>query len=237
MADYGLTGDFIFKEAVNFLKKKQPLSKEEYEALDEASRSKAFTVSGYSSAEVLSTFLDTLEEACEQGQTKKQFMDNMNSWLQDHGYDTVNPWKSDTIFRTNMQTAFNAGHYKSMTDPGTMKLRPYWMYMTAGDNDVRAAHAAMHERVYRADDPIWDVWYPPNGFRCRCTVVSLTKGQVERRGLRVMDKPPYKVDFETGEIVTDMPDKGFSNNPAKEVWKPDTSSLRPEVRSVYETKE
>lgn len=233
MADYGLAGDFVFLEALNFLKKKRPLPREEYELLEESSRAKAFTVTGYSSAEVLNTFLNTLQDACEQGKTKKQFMDDMNTWLADQGYDGVNPWKSDTIFRTNVQTAYNAGHYKSMTDPEVINLRPYWMYLTAGDNHVRTAHAAMHNRVYRADDPIWDVWYPPNGFRCRCTVVSLTKSQVERRGLQVEDAPPYTANLQTGELTPDMPDKGFSNNPAKEVWKPDTSTLRPEVRQVY----
>ena len=30
------------------------------------------------------------------------------------------------IFRTNIQTAYNVGHYEQMTDPGVMKLRPVW---------------------------------------------------------------------------------------------------------------
>ena len=153
--------------------------------LDEESRAKAFTVSGYTSMEVLQTFLNELSDACEQGKTKKDFMDNMNDFLQRNGYTGLNPFKADVIFRTNMQTAYNAGHYKSMTDPITMKLRPYWKYTTAGDGQVRETHAMMEGRIYRADDPIWDIWYPPNGFRCRCSVVSLTKAQVERSGVEV----------------------------------------------------
>ena len=234
---YGLSRDFVFKDAVKFLKGKKALTKEEYYLLDEESRAKAFTVSGYTSLEVLQEFLNCLQSAAEEGKTKEQFREEMNTFLVDHGYEGLNPWASDNIFRTNMQTAFNAGHYKSMTDETTMKMRPYWQYKTAGDGNVRESHAVMAERVFRADDPIWDVWYPPNGFRCRCMVVSLTKSQVERRGLHVEKEAPYDVDYETGEILYAKPDKGFSNNPAKTVWKPDMSGISPELKSIFRERE
>ena len=230
---YGLTKDFVFTDAVKFLKGKQVLTTEEYRLLEKESRAKAFTVSGYTSLEVLQEFLDALLKAVEEGTTKEQFLENMNQFLEERGYEGINPWKSDTIFRTNLQTAFNAGHYKSMTDKTTMKLRPYWQYQTAGDENVRDSHAAMEGKVYPADDPIWDVWYPPNGFRCRCIVVSLTKAQVERMGLPVEKQPPFDVDYSTGELLFKFPDKGFSNNPAKTTWKPDMSKMSPELKSVF----
>ena len=130
-AVYGLTGDFIFKEAVNFLKKKKTLPASEYKKLSEECRAKAFTVSGYTSLEVLQKFLNELADACEEGKTKKDFMDSMNDFLERNGYEGLNPFHADVVFRTNMQTAFNAGHYKSMTSPGAKKLRPYWKYVTA----------------------------------------------------------------------------------------------------------
>lgn len=230
---YGLSKDFIFKEAVAFLKGKKPLTSEAYELLSNESRAKAFTVSGYTSLEVLQEFLDCLAKAAEEGTTKEQFREDMNHFLEEHGYEGINPWHCDNIFRTNMQTAFNAGHYKSMTEETTMRLRPYWRYRTAGDGQVRESHAAMEGRVYRADDPIWDIWYPPNGFRCRCLVVSLSKRQVERLGLKVEEYPPVDIDHSTGEIRPKFPDKGFSNNPAKSVWKPDMSNISPELRKLF----
>ena len=92
---------------------------------------------------------------------------------------------------------------------------------------------AMAERVFPADDPIWDVWYPPNGFRCRCMVVSLTRAQVERRGLTVEHEIPYDVDYSTGEIIPAFPDKGFSNNPAKAAWKPDMTNISEPLREMF----
>ncbi len=230
---YGLTRDFVFRDAVKFLKGRKALAKEEYDLLDSEARARAFTVSGYTSLEVLQEFLDCLQEAAKEGKTKEQFRQEMNSFLEDRGYEAVNPWKSDNIFRTNMQTAFNAGHYRSMTDAATKKMRPYWRYRTAGDGNVRESHAVMEGRVFPADDPVWDVWYPPNGFRCRCMVVSLTKAQVERMGLQVETEAPYTVDYETGEIMYAKPDKGFSGNPAKSMWKPDMSGFSPELKKLF----
>ena len=230
---YGLSKDFIFKEAVAFLKGKAALPDEVYGRLSSESRAKAFTVSGYTSLVVLQEFLGCLTKAAEEGTTKEQFREDMDRFLTDHGYGGIDPWHSDNIFRTNMQTALNAGHYEGMTDETVMKLRPYWRYRTAGDGHVRESHAAMEGRVYRADDPIWDIWYPPNGFRCRCLVVSLSKKQVERMGLRVEKDPPMDVDYSTGEIRPKFPDKGFSNNPAKSTWKPDMAGISPELRKIF----
>lgn len=235
-AKYGLTKDFTFKDAVRFLKGKKALTSDEYRMIDEESRARAFTVSGYTSLEVLQEFLGCLTKAAEEGTTKEQFLKDMNNFLVDHGYEPTNPWKTDNIFRTNMQTAFNAGHYKSMTNETTKKLRPYWRYRTAGDGEVRESHAMMEGRVFPADDPVWDIWYPPNGFKCRCMVVSLSKKQVERMGLTVDKEIPYNVDYSTGEIIPAFPDKGFSNNPAKTAWKPDMTNISQPLQKIYKDK-
>ena len=52
----------------------------------------------------------------------------MNEFLEAEGYEGLDPLQADLIFRTNIQTAYNVGHYEQMTDPGVMKLRPYWQY-------------------------------------------------------------------------------------------------------------
>lgn len=233
---YGPTSDFIFKEAVEFLKKKTPLLASEYKRIDDDCKAKAFTVSGYTSLEVLQKFLDELTDACENGKTKKEFKDSMNDFLERNGYEGLNPFNADVIFRTNMQAAYNAGHYKSMTNPTTMKLRPFWKYITAGDGEVRKEHALMEGRIYKADDPIWNIWYPPNGFRCRCSVVSLTKRQVENSGEQISTGLPYDIDYSTGEIQYKYPDKGFSNNPAKDTWKPDLSNVNSNLKKAFENR-
>lgn len=226
--------DGVFAEALEFLKQKKPLPKKLYEQLEEEARARAFTVAGYTAAQILEQFLRELEAAVENGSTMEAFREEMNTFLERAGYEGISPWRADVIFRTNLQTAYNAGHYRAMTDPAVRRRRPYWQYQTAGDGNVRPAHGAMDGRVYRCDDPVWDVWYPPNGFRCRCVVVSLTEEQVRRSGLQVDQVMPHEIDRQTGEAVFYWPDKGFTGNPAKTVFKPDMQGIRPDLKRAYQ---
>ena len=219
---YGNTEDFIFKSAAEFLSSKEAVPMEVYKELEKKSKDRAFSVSHYSSAEVLNQFLRELVNAVEDGTTYDTFLENMNTFLERNGYTAVNPWHASVIFETNVQTAYNAGHYETM-----QKAKKY---KTAGDGRVRETHAAMQDKVYAADDPIWHVWYPPNGYRCRCTVVSLTEEQVKRMGLEVSSKPPTSL-TEFGDIPV-FPDKGFSNNPATTPWRPDMSGFNETLKSI-----
>lgn len=229
---YGNTGEFVFKDAADFLSSKEAVSKEVYDTLEKEAKDRAFTVSHYTSADILNQFLIELVNAVEDGTTFDTFYENMTTFLERNGYAALNPWHADVIFQTNVQTAFNAGHYENMQ--AAKKYRPYWQYKTAGDGNVRETHAAMQDKVYAADDPIWNVWYPPNGYRCRCTVVSLTKEQVERRGLQISTKPPTSL-TEVGNVPV-FPDKGFSNNPATTKWKPDISNFDEALKSIVREK-
>lgn len=50
----------------------------------------------------------------------------------------------------------------------------YWLeYRTAGDERVRASHAALNSTCLPADDDFWNSYYPPNGWRCRCVAVEV----------------------------------------------------------------
>lgn len=229
-AVYGASSDYVFRIAAEFLSSREAVPMEVYRQLQKQARDRAFSVSRYTSAEVLNQFLQELVDAIEDGTTFATFRERMNDFLERNGYTAASPWHLDVIFRTNIQTAYNAGHYVNMQ--AAKKFRPYWQYKTAGDGRVRESHAAMHNRVYAADDPIWDVWYPPNGFRCRCTVVSLSRRQVEERGLTVSDRPPTSL--VNNEPV--FPDKGFSNNPATTPWQPDTSDFDPTLKSILRKK-
>ena len=48
-------------------------------------------------------------------------------------------------------------------------------YRTAADGKVRPEHQVLHRVTLSFDDPFWDEFFPPNGWRCRCTVVQVRK--------------------------------------------------------------
>ena len=55
--------------------------------------------------------------------------------------------------------------------------RYYLQYRTAQDEKVRDSHQALHNITLPIDDPFWDSFFPPNGWRCRCNVVQVRKSK------------------------------------------------------------
>lgn len=46
-------------------------------------------------------------------------------------------------------------------------------YRTAGDEKVRQSHANLNGICLPKNDPFWQEFYPPNGWRCRCIAVEV----------------------------------------------------------------
>lgn len=219
--------DMTFQEAVDYFKQRIPVDADTFYAIVEEYRGLAFTVSGYTSAQILNRFYEEILTALEDGVTLSEFRSNMNVFLESEGYEGMDPLQADNIFRTNVQTAYNVGHYQQMTDPGVLEQRPYWQYDAVNDSHTRPSHLAMDGKVYPADHPIWDTWFPPNGFKCRCTVRSLSKRQVERQGLTVETRMPAGL----------YPDPSFDTNPAKVRFQPDLKGFPEPLRKAYRDRE
>jgi hypothetical protein len=80
------------------------------------------------------------------------------------------------------------------------------MYDAINDSRTRPTHRALDNVIRHIDDPFWDTYYPPNGFRCRCSTISLTENQATSRG---GVKPPPEDGFPE-------PDKGWDHNCGKD---------------------
>lgn len=229
-------GEIVFEEAVAYFGSKLPVTASEFHKLAEEYKSLAFTVSGYTKAQVLKKFHDELLKAIEEGLTMKDFKESMNGFLERRGYTGMTNFQADNVFRTNVQTAYQVGHYKQMKSLQVMKLRPYWMYDAVGDSHTRPSHLAMDGKVFRADDPIWDTWYPPNGFRCRCGIVTLSERQVQERGLKVETEAPVSAEV-GGRFVNILPDPQFATNPAQHAFKPDMKDYPPALQKAFEKRQ
>lgn len=228
-----LRNDCPFEEAIEYFKDKVVLPPGQFYRIANEYKALAFTVAGYSKVELLKMFYDELIKAMENGTTMQEFKSNINDFLNNKGYVGLTNFQADNIFRTNIQTAYNAGHYKQMTDPTVMQLRPYWQYVAIDDRRTRLSHRGMNGKVFRADNPIWDKWFPPNGYRCRCTVITLSKRQVEQRGLKVLDEAPKFVEID-GHTVPLLPDHNFDVNPGKQQWKPNLKEYPKSMQKAYQ---
>lgn len=68
---------------------------------------------------------------------------------------------------------------------------PYLTYKTQGDARVRKAHKELEGVTYPIDHEFWNTFYPPNGWRCRCTVEpSREPGNTDYTSPSDKDMPP-----------------------------------------------
>ena len=215
---------FKFEDAVKYFENKIPITKEQYSILDNKYKNLAFTIANYSNINLLNEIFQLLLTTIEEGESLNTFKNLLNNCLEDWGYEKENDYKIDLIYRNNIQTAYQVGHYEMLTDPDILEYRPYWQYDAIEDEDTRPEHKALNGLVFEADDPFWKTWYPPNGHRCRCTVKSLSKRDVERKGLTV----------KKGEDIKILPDKDFNYNPALKPYDFDIDDLPKILKKVYE---
>jgi len=221
-----------FEEAIEYFGEKFILTSKEFYDLSDEYRGQAFTVARYSEAGVLNKFYEALDKGLKEGTDINAFRNEMNDFLKNKGYKGITNYQADNIFRTNIQTAYSVGHHKQMTDPAVTKLRPYWLYDAVDDNHTRLTHRAMNRKVFAFNNPIWDIWYPPNGFKCRCGVITLSERQVKLMRLEVLDKAPRAAVIK-GIHVNVYPDRNFSTNPAKHAFKPDVSKFPEPLQKAY----
>lgn len=237
------------KLAVDYLKAKgYAITWNWQEALEDA-HARAFTVAKVTRMDVLETIRTATVEAIEKGIPEREYINNLRPKLEALGWwgkvkvsntngteQTIqlgSPRRLQTILRTNKITAYHAARYAEQM--ANADEQPYWQYLAIKDSRTRASHLALHEKVYRYDDPIWDVMYPPNGWNCRCRVRALSQRRLDKMGLEVsqsggkikQDWALAGVDKATGEethakvysLTTDKgtitTDAGWSNNVGK----------------------
>lgn len=217
-------------DAQEYWKTRVPMTKAEYEAAGAEAKKRAVYVGGLAKADLVREVYESMHKSMDEGTTFEAWKRDIGPRLKKAGWDGATPYRLETIYRTNVQSAYMAGRYAQMMR--AVRLRPYWQYSAVADGRTRPAHLALHGKVYPADHAFWGTMYPPNGFRCRCTVKSLSERQVRARGLEVETEIPTSLDEAAHGIpglgtVAIAPDKGFSGNVGKDWW----AGLAPEASS------
>lgn len=88
------------------------------------------------------------------------------------------------------------------------KDRYHLQYRTVRDDKVREEHAKMDRITLPVDDPFWNIYYPPNGWNCRCSVIQVRKSKYP---VTPSDEAQKKV-----EGLLDGKNAMFRFNPGKE---------------------
>ena len=224
----------------------------------------AFTVAKATTTEVLRTIRAEVAKSIGEGQTFEAFKKALRPRLEELGWwgrqqvldgDTGevssvqlgSNRRLRTIYQTNVQTAYMAGRYKRYLD--NVADRPYWQYVAVMDSRTRPEHAALNGKVWRWDDPIWEVIWPPNGWGCRCRSVALTEAEFQALGVALERGADAIVELQvpvgregrtvtvqgvryldsTGKEQVFRPDPGWDYNPGAEWSRFDPAGFRSEA--------
>jgi len=206
-----------------------------------------FTVSRLARLDLLQTIYDGILASVEGDLSRTDWMRDVRARLEEAGWwgrvETVDtdtgevlttvfsPSRLRTILDANVRSAHAIGRYERQR--AASATHPYLRYITQRDERVRESHAAWDGLVLPVDDPFWESHYPPNGWRCRCRVVSVSRRDYEAGTYRVRgpdgvetrqmvrERPEIEyrewVDKRTGrrEQVPVGIDPGWSHNPAE----------------------
>lgn len=110
-------------------------------------------------------------------------------------------------YRTARQSGYMAQKWEAIMD--NQDLFPNLKYKTQEDDRVRKEHEALNNIIAPINDPFWDKYYPPNGWRCRCDVIQTA----EEASDNIPDiDPSIKPEFEmnigkSGQVFKEEGDK------------------------------
>lgn len=191
-----------FQEAIDFFKSKEVVSPDEFAALENAAKARSFTASKLSNSYLQDQLKESLQGAMDKGQTLNGWLDGIEKDFDAFGLSGDRAYLQ-TVFRTNVNTAYAAGRYVQMHK--VARQRPYWQYITVAhgepkdvqvrDHGVRPDHAVLDGVIKPSDDDFWKTHYPPLGYNCRCQVVSLSKEELKAEGLDVTSDEQIQEDY------------------------------------------
>lgn len=211
-----------FQEAVDAFRKRVPVSDAAWRAMTDAARSKAFKVAGVAQLSVVADVAKAARKAVEDGETLADFKKRVGKKLRAEWAGTVsNPSaRIETIFRTNVQTAYSEGTWHQLQSEGTRRVRPYIKSTPILDVRTERICEAIKTVILPSDHPWWLTHWAPLHFQCRRSQVGLTEKQALKQG--VTKVPP---------AVSAAP--GFGNAPGHGTgWEPDLSEVPPELRDA-----
>ncbi|KAA8387881.1 hypothetical protein FOH24_12930 [Acetobacter tropicalis] len=211
-------------EAISFFRKKINMPSKRWGELEAQAHGTQFAVAGATSKALLDDFRVALNKALVEGTTLAEFRKDFDRIVQKHGwsYNGSPGWRSAIIYETNLSSAYAAGRYREMTTPEALDIYPYWRYRHHACEHPRPAHVAWDGMILPADDPWWNTHYPPNGWRCHCTVEPVSRRDLKRYNWTVSEAPPLEErpwrNPATGKTVL-VPkgiDPGFQSNPGRD---------------------
>lgn len=155
------------------------LSAEEY--------SRSFAVARTAGYSVIREIYEALLASFGSQETSAEFADRLMPFLKRRGWlgspGAIAP-RLELIYDTNLRIARSSGRWERYRR--TASAFPYLRGVTARDERVRhpprseSDHRAFNGVILPVEHGFWQRYFVPLGFRCRCSVIQMTRSQLAR---------------------------------------------------------
>lgn len=207
------------EEAIAYFRQKGYAVGFDYRDVWQAQHQAAFTVAKAMQLDLLQDIRAEVDRALAEGTTLQDFQKRLIPTLQQKGWwgrqtrqdpltgevrdvQLGSPRRLKVIYDTNLRTAHSEGQWERIQ--ARKASFPYLQYDGGNSENPRLQHKAWDGLVLLVDDPFWQSHMPVKEWGCKCRVIPMTAGQLQRRGLEVDESPrvpttPY-VNARTGEV-------------------------------------
>lgn len=166
----------------------------------------SFYVAHVEEAAVLASAKALITEALRRGYTYEEFRRGLSTIMRDAGLPVLAEGHIQTVYATNMATAYNAGRYSEMD--AVADILPNWSYWAVNGGTAEIC-IELFGQVYPASDPIWNEFYPPNHFNCTGVCIPESADTAQSEG---------KPSVSPGEGFGGLPGSGVDNWAEEQGW-------------------
>lgn len=129
-------------------------------------------------------------------------------------FDTYNRNWLEAEFETATRLAESSNDWKQYTDEAD--IFPLLRYKTSEDSTVREAHVVLNGIVKPVNDPYWDTYMPPNGWRCNCFIEQLEADEAKVTETKENPNGNLTREINGKKVTIEKPEKLFSFNAGKD---------------------
>lgn len=183
-----LSGNLSIADIIEEIGRKDPRAIDNWRMLSAQEYSRSFAVARTAGYGIIRQLYDALMQTFATKGTAADFSAQVLPMLQSRGWLAGDSGKIASrlqlIYDTNLRVARSTGRWDRYRR--TQAAFPYLRGVTARDERVR--HPPKSDSDHRAWDgiilpfshPFWSRWFVPLGFRCRCSVIQMTRSQLAR---------------------------------------------------------
>lgn len=213
-----------FKEALDWFRERVPMTEAQFARLTDRQKERAFTVAGITQLNLIKAVWKAIDAALEKGETLKAFKERVGNRLQRAwGAGEQNPLaRLETVFRNNVQSAYNAGRVRQLRDPDILRTLPYWRFVAVLDSRTSTTCRPLADVVLPANSAWFRTRIPPLHHRCRSTIIGISNRAAQRAGV-------------TQQAPRARGQGGFGLG--EEDWRPDLKGAPAPLVRIYRRKE